>query len=173
MWYPFSCGPPFLKVGAGFCPQIVFGRAGASPHVQTNAMLAPSKDGPFPVPTARSVFLKAGSFRQSGPQRPNVADFSSCGDFPVCLSKAAQRASKGWTEAFVTVVTAVTENSAPVFSVTPVIAVTGRTDNMQLSGIPGPAAGDVDAGFLQAGSMLCNLSGQGAGGYDFACLPFQ
>ena len=58
-----------------------------------------------------------------------------------------------------TVVTAVTENSAPVFPVTPVIAVTGRTDDMQLSGIPGSAAGDVDAGFLQAGSMLCKFSG--------------
>ena len=69
-----------------------------------------------------------------------------------------KRPHVGRQGAFVTVVTAVTDNSAPAFSVTPVIAVTGRTDDMQLSGIPGPATGDVNAEFLQAGSVLCKLS---------------
>lgn len=94
MWRPFSRCPPFLKVGAGFRPQNVFGRAGASPHVQTNAMLAPSKDGRFPVPVVPPLLLETVSFRQAGPQTPNVADFSSCRHFP---GPAAERRTNGLT----------------------------------------------------------------------------
>lgn len=164
MWRPFSCGPPFLKVGVGFCPQKVFGGAGALPHVQTNAMLAPSKDGPFSRPGGPIRFPKTGRFRQSGPQRPNVGDLSSCGqNSPARPLKAAQTASQGLTGASVTVVTAVTEISAPVFSVIPVTAVTRSAGDMQLSGDSGSAAGDVDAGFIQMRSVLCKFPGEDAG----------
>ena len=60
-------------------------------------MLAPSKDGRFPVPAAPSVLPETGSFRQLGPQMPNVADFSSCGHSPAHPVNAAQTASHGRT----------------------------------------------------------------------------
>ena len=62
-------------------------------------------------------------------------------------------ASQGWIEAFVTGVTAVTGNLSPIFPVTPVIAVTGIAFDIQLASVPCSAARDVDAEFIQAGSV--------------------
>lgn len=59
-------------------------------------MLAPSKDGRFPVPVALPVLLETVSFQQAGLQLPNVADFSSCGH---SLAPAAERRTNGLTRA--------------------------------------------------------------------------
>ena len=120
-------------------------------------MLAPSKDGRFPVPVAPSVLLETVSFRQTGPQLPNVADFSSCGHFLAQPLNAAQTASHGRTGGSVTAVTDVTGNFSPIFPVTPVTAVTGIAFDIQLASVPCSAARNVDAEFIQAGSVLYKL----------------
>ena len=120
-------------------------------------MLAPSKDGRFLVPAALSVLLETVSFRQAGPQLPNVADFSSCGIPSAQPLNAAQTASQGQTGASVTAVTDVTGNLSPIFPVTPVTPVTRITGDMQLSRVPGSACRDIYAGFIQVWSMLCKF----------------
>ena len=118
----------------------------------------PTIGGRFPVPAARCVLSTPGAPRRIGPQAPNVADFSRCGCVsPVQPPRAAQTASQGWTRASVTAVTDVTGNLSPIFPVTPATAVTRITGDMQLSRIPGSTGGDVDAGFIQAGSVLCKF----------------
>ena len=44
-----------MKWVQGFCPERVFGGAGEGPHVQTNAMLAPSPRRDFSVGNGRAV----------------------------------------------------------------------------------------------------------------------
>ena len=53
-----------MKWVQGFCPERVFGGAGEGPHVQTNAMLAPSSRRDFSVGNCGAV-----NFRQEAPQR--------------------------------------------------------------------------------------------------------
>lgn len=53
-----------MKWVPGFCPERVFGGAGEGPHVQTNAMLAPSPRRDFSVGNCGAV-----NSRQEAPQR--------------------------------------------------------------------------------------------------------
>ena len=53
-----------MKWVPGFCPERVFGGAGEGPHVQTNAMLAPSSRRDFSVGNCGAV-----NSRQKAPQR--------------------------------------------------------------------------------------------------------
>ena len=68
--FSFVC----YEVGLGFCPERVFGGAGEGPHVQTNAMLAPSSRRDFPVGNCGAVNpakkSRRGFFYRSGHTNP-------------------------------------------------------------------------------------------------------